>query len=97
VQGKSTRLSGEICSRSGRSVYGSLIEVLLETARVPQNPKDASTALLTATAEAIEQKSAESIVVPLWDEGTNMNELRRSNEQLRLIDEPGWGRWSLAC
>jgi hypothetical protein len=33
VQRQFTLLSGEICSRGGLSVYGSLIEVWLETVR----------------------------------------------------------------
>ena len=95
-----TRLRRER-SRSylGRSVrpavcdgYGSLTEVLLETAREPQNPKASKDSAPGSNFRGQRTEVSRVHSSSAKDEGTNMNELRRSDEQLKLIDEPGWGR-----
>ena len=58
-----TFLSGEIYSRCGSSVYGSLTAVSREIGRESQNPKGNQAAGVAVTRLRIEQKSAASIVV----------------------------------
>ncbi len=99
-----TRLRRER-SRSylGRSVrlrsvnQGSLIEVSRETAREPQNPKVDETAPLEVISRVNRTEVSRVHSSSFENEGTNMNDLRRSDEQLRPIDEPGRGRYGLAC
>lgn len=76
---------------------GSLTEVSRETARKPQNPKVSETAPLEVISRVDRAEVSRVHSSSLENEGTNMNDLRRSDEQLRRIDEPGWGRWRLAC
>jgi hypothetical protein len=92
VQRQFTRLSGEVCTGCYLEVYGSLIEVSRETAREPQNPKENQTARLRATSSVHRTEVSRGHSSPLKGEGLNMNEIRRSHEQLKPINEPVQGR-----
>jgi hypothetical protein len=82
----------------GRSVrqavcvgYGSLTEVLLETAREPQNPKASKDSAPGSNFRGERTEVSRVHSSSAKDEGTNMNELRRSDEQLNSSKADGQG------
>ena len=62
-----------------------LTEVSWETAREPQNPKVGETAPLEVISRVHRTEVSRVHSSSLESEGTNMNELRGSNEQLRPL------------